>query len=68
MAIKRYLLSILLWNRKLFPVFVIILMAFVAIKSIYPGIPSRWLNLDYKIAFILASGLLVLIDVHLNKK
>ena len=58
-------------NKKLFPFFVLIFLMFVLLKSLnlayfrpYPNL----FNLNYKIIFVLASGMLLAIDKYLIKK
>ena len=59
------------WNKKLFPVFVIIFLILVLVNSLkfnYIVDHPKLFNLDYKLIFILISGILVLIDYCLKKK
>jgi len=56
------------WNRKLFPILVAIFIVLVVIKVLKPDISSRLLNLDYKLIFIIISGILFLVDYYLRKR
>lgn len=68
MEYKKVIKAILVWNRRLFPIFVIILLFIVILKSLKFNIPYRIANLDYKLEFIIVSGILVLVDYYLRKK
>ncbi len=56
---------ILEWNKKLFPVFIIIFLVLVLLNSLkfdYIIEHPKLFNLGYKLIFILVSGILVLTD------
>lgn len=63
--------AILEWNKKLFPIFVIIFLILVLVNSLkFDFIIQRpkLFNLDYKLIFVLVSGILILIDYYLKRK
>lgn len=62
---------ILEWNKKLFPVFVIIFLILVLLNSLkfdYIIDHPKLFNLDYKLLIILVSGILVLIERYHKSK
>lgn len=61
---KQLIEFILEWNRKLFPMLALILIGLVVIRVLLPNVSSRLLNLDYKVYFVAASGILYLIDYY----
>jgi len=62
--------SVLEWNKKLFPVLIVIFLVLVLVNSLkfdfiirYPSLFS----LNYKLIIILISGILVLVEYYLKK-
>jgi hypothetical protein len=62
-----YIKAVLEWNKKLFPILAILLVTLVILKSIFPNTSSRILNLDYKVIFIIISGILYLVQYYVEK-
>ncbi len=63
--------AILEWNKKLFPIFVIIFLILVLVNSLkfnYVIQHPKLFNLDYKLIFVLVSGILILIDYYLKRR
>ena len=62
--------SVLEWNKKLFPVLIVIFLVLVLINSLkfdFITVYPRLFSLNYKLLIILVSGGLVLVDYYLRK-